>query len=84
VAALGVALPSSPGSIGIYETAFVSALAVVDVPFSQALAYALTTHVMYYLVTGLFGAYALTQEGESLTNLFQTIRRQPPIAAEDS
>jgi uncharacterized membrane protein YbhN (UPF0104 family) len=83
VAALGVALPSSPGSIGIYETAFVGALAVVDVPFSQALAYALTTHVMYYLVTGIFGSYALVQEGESLTNLFRTIRKQDVQEAGD-
>jgi len=83
VAALGVAIPSSPGQIGIYETAFVGALAVVDVPFSQALAYALTTHVMYYLVTGIFGSYALVQEGENLPNLFRTIRKQDAQEPDD-
>ncbi len=77
VAALGVAIPSSPGAIGVYEAAFVGALALVGVPYSQALAYALTTHVMYYIFTGIFGAYALSQEGESLTALFQAIRKQP-------
>ena len=76
VAALGVALPSSPGAIGIYEGSFVAALAVVGVSHAPALAYALTTHVMYYLVTGIFGSYALVKEDESLTNLFRTIRKQ--------
>jgi len=71
-----VALPSSPGAIGIYEGSFVAALAVVGVSHAPTLAYALTTHVMYYLVTGIFGSYALVKEDESLANLFRTIRKQ--------
>jgi len=77
VAALGVAIPSSPGNIGIYEAAFVYALSFFDVPLPQALAFALTSHGMFYLVTGVLGAYGLSQEGESILNLFQAIRRRP-------
>ncbi len=74
VAAMGVAIPSSPGYVGVYEAAFVGALALVGVSTSPALAYALTTHVMYLGITGIFGAYALAQEGESLGRLFQRVK----------
>jgi uncharacterized protein (TIRG00374 family) len=77
VAALGVAIPSSPGNIGVYEAAYVYALSFFDVPLPQALAYALTSHVMIYLVTGSLGAYGLTLEGENILNLFRAIRRRP-------
>ncbi len=77
VAALGVALPSSPASIGIYEAAFVGALAVFGVPFENALAFALVNHAIYVAATGILGLYALSQEGESLTALFRAIRKQP-------
>lgn len=77
VAALGVAIPSSPGNIGVYEATFVYALSFFDVPLPQALAFALTSHGLFYLVTGIFGAYGMTLEGESILNLFQVIRRYP-------
>jgi glycosyltransferase 2 family protein len=77
VAALGVAIPSSPGNIGIYEAAFVYGLSFFEVPLPQALAFALTSHGMFYLVTGVLGAYGLSQEGESILDLFQAIRKQP-------
>jgi uncharacterized protein (TIRG00374 family) len=77
VAAIGVAIPSSPGNIGVYEATFVYALSIFDVPISQAFAFALTSHGLFYLVTGIFGAYGLTLEGESILHLFQTIRRHP-------
>jgi hypothetical protein len=44
---------------------------------SVALAFALTAHLINYLVTGLLGAYALSQEGETLINLYHSVRRIP-------
>jgi len=76
VAALGVALPSSPGSIGIYEAAFVGALTVFGVPYENALAFALVNHAIYVVFTGILGLYALAQEGESLGQLFRQLRKQ--------
>lgn len=76
VAALGVALPSSPGSIGIYEAVFVGALAVFDVPYENALAFALVNHAIYVVVTGILGLYALAQEGESLGRVFRRAKEQ--------
>jgi uncharacterized protein (TIRG00374 family) len=77
VAALGVSIPSSPGNIGVYEAAFVYGLSFFDVPLPQALAFALTSHGMFYLVTGILGAYGLTMEGESILHLFRAVRRHP-------
>ncbi|HIE57347.1 MAG TPA: flippase-like domain-containing protein [Anaerolineales bacterium] len=74
-AALGIAIPSSPGQIGVYEAAWVYALSLFGVEPGPALAYAVTIHVIYYAFTGLFGAYALFREGKSLGDLAKKISR---------
>jgi uncharacterized protein (TIRG00374 family) len=76
VSALGVAVPSSPGYLGIYEAALVGALALFGVSFSSALAYAFVSHIQYLLITGIIGAYALVQEGEALGSLYRTVRKR--------
>jgi hypothetical protein len=43
----------------------------VDV--SAATAFALTTHVIIYLVTGSIGGYALYKDGESLAGLYNRL-----------
>ena len=75
VAAFGVAVPSSPGSIGVLEGAFLVALATFGVDSSTALAYAITAHLMGYLTNGLLGAFALGKDGESLTDLYSRVRQ---------
>jgi uncharacterized protein (TIRG00374 family) len=76
VAMMGVALPSSPGFIGVFEAAYVGALAVFGVPYENALAFALVDHVLYIAVTGIFGAYALVREGQSLAGLFRRVQKE--------
>ena len=75
VVALGVAAPSSPGSLGVLELALVGALSVFDLDPSTVLAAALTLHLAQYMLTGLIGAYALALDGESLVGLYQKVRR---------
>jgi uncharacterized protein (TIRG00374 family) len=77
VAALGIAAPSSPGAVGVYELSVVGALSLFGLDPSVALAFALTAHLINYLVTGLLGAYALSQEGETLIHLYHSVRRIP-------
>ena len=72
---LSVAVPSSPGYVGVFEAALVGALALLGVSTSAAFAYALTTHFFYFLITGIFGGYGLSREGESLKNIFQKVSR---------
>ena len=78
VAALGIAAPSSPGGVGVFEAAIVGALALFGVDSSVALAAAITAHLIQYLVTGVLGAYALFKDGESLTSLYRRVRQIQP------
>lgn len=75
ISALGIAAPSSPGAIGVYELTHLAALSVFNVNLSDALAFALTAHLLNYLITGVIGAIALARDGETLTGLFHRIRR---------
>lgn len=73
-AAVGVALPSAPAALGVFEAAVVGALALLDVPYEPALAYAVLVHALHFLTTTLIGAYALMQDGETLSGLWRRAR----------
>lgn len=75
VAALGVAIPSSPGYIGVYEAVIVGALAVFEIPFSTAFAFAVTAHLAYFIITGVLGAYGLSSSNLSVGEVFRKVRR---------
>lgn len=74
VMALGIAAPSSPGSVGVMELSVMGALAVFGVNPSTALALALTAHFSNYLISGVLGSYALARDGETLAGLYQRLR----------
>jgi len=71
---LGVAIPSLPGYVGVFEAAGVAALSVFGVPADQGLAAALVLHGMVYSVASLIGAVALALDGDTLTGLFNQAR----------
>jgi uncharacterized membrane protein YbhN (UPF0104 family) len=74
VTLLGVAVPSSPGFIGVFEAASVLALSVFDVPRGEALAASLLIHAMVYIIGSTFGAIAMTREGDTLVGIYRQIR----------
>ncbi len=81
---LGLAAPSSPGGLGVFEAAIVGALSVFDNNISKATAFALSTHLINYLLTGLLGSYALARDGETLAGLYKqlrALRQKPPAEA---
>ncbi|HEY62322.1 MAG TPA: flippase-like domain-containing protein [Anaerolineae bacterium] len=73
---LGVAIPSSPAYVGVFEGVVIGALAFFKVETSQALAFALIYHMMYIAVTGLFGVIGLAKEGQNLGLLYRQIRER--------
>lgn len=75
-ASMGVALPSSPSYVGVFEAAWVGALALFQVTMSTALAYALILHVIHILISCIFGIYGLSSEGETINQLYTEIRNQ--------
>ena len=74
VLAMGIAIPSAPSGLGIFEGALVGAFVLLGVSPSAALAYAITMHVLQFVQTGILGFYGLTQEGRSLSSLLSNIR----------
>lgn len=75
VLALGIAVPSSPGAVGVHELAMVGALSVFGLDPSTSLAAALTAHLTNYLITGIIGAYALASDGLTLTGVYKDVRQ---------
>ena len=59
----GIAVPSSPGFIGVFEAAIVVALALYSVPQEKAVAYALTYHAATFLPITLLGLYSAYRTG---------------------
>ena len=74
VLAMGIAVPSAPAALGVFEGSLIGALALVDVPSSDAFAYAVLMHFLQFATTGLFGLVALAKEGRSLGSLISEIR----------
>jgi uncharacterized membrane protein YbhN (UPF0104 family) len=75
VSSLSIALPSSPGGLGVFEGAVVGALVVFKLDAGAALAYAFTMHFWNYATTGVLGSYALARDGESIIHLYDQVRR---------
>ncbi|MGA2505079.1 MAG: lysylphosphatidylglycerol synthase transmembrane domain-containing protein [Anaerolineales bacterium] len=74
--ALGNAVPSLPGAIGIFEAFLVGALTLVSGDQATSLAVALVSHFFNYIVTGIIGAYALSTEGETLMGVYRQLQKR--------
>ena len=70
-AALGMAAPSSPGAVGVFELSIIAALSVFGIKASIALAVAITAHLFQFLITGLLGAIGFIRDGESLLGIYR-------------
>jgi uncharacterized protein (TIRG00374 family) len=87
--ALGAAVPSAPGSAGVFELVIVQTLtAVFAVDRNLALSYGLVLHAANILMVTVLGSLALAREGESLADLARAARamlgaarRSEPAAA---
>ncbi len=80
-AALGIsasnilgAIPSVMASLGTYELGAVGALTLVGMAKADILAYALIVHMTHLVFSSLIGIYALSQEGQTLSELYTEIR----------
>ena len=71
--AFGIALPSAPAGLGVFEAAIVGAFALLGVESSKALAYALILHAMQFIVSSSFGFIGLVKEGHSFSTLFKRL-----------
>ncbi len=74
VVSLGIAIPSAPAQLGVYEVAMVGALTLLGYPAGQALAVALVAHLIHIGFTGVVGTLGLIREGETLTGLYARLK----------
>lgn len=72
---LGVRLPSSPGSIGVFHYLSVVTLSLFGVEKSVAFGYGVILHLVTYLPASLLGLYLLGRAGYSLSRLRQAASR---------
>lgn len=72
VMALGVAIPSAPSALGVYEASFVGAIAILGGQTGTALAYAIIMHLVQFAVSAIFGIWGLFREGMSFSKIFSS------------
>ena len=86
VLAFGIALPSAPAGLGVYEGTLVAALAVFDVQKEIALSYAIIMHVVQLLTIAVLGTISLTVQGNSLRSLVERVleRRRTRRSEDDN
>jgi uncharacterized protein (TIRG00374 family) len=74
VLALGVAVPSAPAALGVYEGAMVGGLVILGISESVGLGYAIVMHFMQFSTTGVLGFWGLVREKQSLGKLFTQLQ----------
>ncbi|MGB4594804.1 MAG: lysylphosphatidylglycerol synthase transmembrane domain-containing protein [Anaerolineaceae bacterium] len=80
--AFASALPSAPGSLGVYEAAMVSAYLVLGVDQAPALTMAVILHVYQFVLSSLFGLIGLERLGENIGSLASRSSRRQEIKEE--
>lgn len=73
-------IPASPGQFGVFETVTSVVLVAAGVPEVQAVAYALTVHMIIWLPVTLVGLFFLLQQGLGLAAITHAQRLEQKAA----
>ena len=73
VASVGVAIPSSPAYVGVFESVMVGAMSLFGVDPAVSLAYAVVAHILYFVITGIIGIVGFWLHGESLGKVYNRL-----------
>lgn len=74
VLALGIALPSAPAGLGVYEGTMIAALSVFGISTEISLGLAVVLHLIQIAITSIIGLISVLRQGESISEIFQKIR----------
>ena len=69
IAALGVAVPSSPGYVGVFQAACIAALGIYGIHKDVAVGFSLALHAAWFVPITVLGLWALLRAGLSLGEL---------------
>jgi uncharacterized protein (TIRG00374 family) len=78
IIAIGVAIPSSPGFFGVFETAGKFALGIYGIPQTAALTWAMGFHLLSFIPITLIGAYYFARAGLTFAELSSAGSPAPP------
>ncbi len=67
ILALGVAIPSAPAALGVFEAAFTGAVVLIGGSASTGFAYALILHLIQFIMVGILGIWGLNRDGTRLS-----------------
>ncbi len=73
-AALSVALPSSPGQIGVFHAGVIAALQVLGQPEAASASFAFLYHAINILVMVIFGIIGIISTGSTFNQVIQSTR----------
>lgn len=63
ITAIGVAVPSSPGYVGVFEAAVIASLGIYGIPKEAAVGFALALHAAWFVPITVLGLWALLRAG---------------------
>jgi hypothetical protein len=78
---IGIAIPSAPAGLGVFEAAAVGAFSLLGLSTSTGLAIAFASHFISITFTGLIGMYGIFRDGESITGLYQHLRNMSVLSS---
>ena len=78
IIAIGVAIPSSPGFFGVFETAGKFALGMYGISQTAALTWAMGFHLLSFIPITLIGAYYFARAGLTFSELSSAGSTPPP------
>ena len=73
VLALGIALPSAPAGLGVFEGSMVAALSVFDISAEKAFAIAVVIHLIQIVQTAILGIIGIVRQGDSIAAILGRI-----------
>lgn len=76
LAAIGFAVPSTPGCIGVFEAAMVAGLSFFSIPKAEALASGLIIHAVTYIPQTIIGTLILMKSDLSLRKIRESAKTQ--------
>jgi glycosyltransferase 2 family protein len=69
MSSVGMAMPSSPGAMGVYEAAMVFSMGLFGVDKGRALAVGLLIHMIQFIPTTVYGMWIFLKSGMSLKKI---------------
>ena len=83
VLALGIALPSAPAGLGVFEGTMIVALSVFNINAEEALGIAVVVHLVQIAITTIIGFIAVIRQGETISDILKRIRSTKQVNSKE-